>query len=834
MALGEGDATAAAATMSDRTRLGLGVLEVALLLGLLGDALLRETPWGLNVFLWVGALVAGAHVLSRRRGARRLLAAEGGWLWPVALAFAALFAWRDSLALRALDGVVVLGALSVVALGARGGRVRLAGVTDYVASAFVAGAAALFGVFPLVFADVRWGEIPRAGWSRHALAAARGLLLALPLVLLFGALLVAADAVYEGLVRDTFNFDAGPAVSHVFLLFFFSWLAAGYLRTLLLAERPPTPAAARSVYTALSISGTPNTTTTTTTAATATKAGGATHGDDDKAAARMPRPSVTEDVPTGGAEASPSSPMPRGGYRFSSGDEEGADARAEFKVGQPPSSEETAPRAEVKSGESQKAESKDDSGRADAAKADGVKDGAGKVPPGQAGRSPYASAAMPAGAGVDVARRAREIVSLGIVEVGVVLGLLDLLFFSFVAVQLTHFFGDAQHVVTSAGLTFSDYARRGFFELVWVALLALPLLLASHWLLRKENRAHERIFRVLAGAMVGLLFVIMASGLWRMRLYQQAYGQTELRLYTTAFMFWLGAVFVWFSLTVLRGRRERFACGALVAWLVCLGGLHFVNPDDLIVRGNVAQAHALRRVDRFDSEYAVSISADAVPALVELLPEMSAGDRGHVAARLTTWLDPARTGDWRSWNYSRWRASRVVRENEAVLRDWEARWKAERKVAEEEAARVKARSRSVTALATIPWTRLSIRVEREPAVANQARGFRRTAMLLSGDAVVSALTLPNDEDGRHTRIEVLKVSDSLILLRDASGVYAADAEARTFYRRDADPPPARTAYIGAFDFDELKAWRYIPAAETLRAQAPATQPRPAAAPAQRN
>ena len=281
------DGAAATTTMSDRTRLGLGVLEAALLLGLLGDALLRATPWGLNVFLWVGALVAGAHALSRRGGARNLLASEGGWLWPVALAFAAFFVWRDSLTLRALDALVVLGALSVVALGARGGRVRLAGVTDYVAAAFVAGASAVFGVFPLVFADVNWKEIPRAGWSRHALAATRGLLLALPLLLLFGALLMAADAVYEGLVRDTFALDAGRAFSHVFLLVFFAWLAGGYLRGLLLAERPLAAAVTNAAYTALGIPGAPDTTTTTT---AATKAGGATPATTKPRRARAPRP----------------------------------------------------------------------------------------------------------------------------------------------------------------------------------------------------------------------------------------------------------------------------------------------------------------------------------------------------------------------------------------------------------------------------------------------------------------------------------------------------------------------------------------------------------------
>ena len=59
----------------------------------------------------------------------------------------------------------------------------------------------------------------------------------------------------------------------------------------------------------------------------------------------------------------------------------------------------------------------------------------------------------------------------------------------------------------------------------------------------------------------------MGSGLHRMRLYQGAYGLTELRLYTMAFMLWLGVVFGWFAWTVLRGHRERFAWGALTTAL---------------------------------------------------------------------------------------------------------------------------------------------------------------------------------------------------------------------------------------------------------------------------
>src|SRR5918998_2555757 len=111
-----------------------------------------------------------------------------------------------------------------------------------------------------------------------------------------------------------------------------------------------------------------------------------------------------------------------------------------------------------------------------------------------------------------------RIVSLGIVEVGVVLGLLDLLFITFVAIQVRYLFGGAGHVAGTARLTYAEYARHGFFELATVTALALPLLLLAHWLFRPDNRTHEVLFKALACTMVALLFVIVASALQRMYL----------------------------------------------------------------------------------------------------------------------------------------------------------------------------------------------------------------------------------------------------------------------------------------------------------------------------
>ncbi|HEX8920669.1 MAG TPA: hypothetical protein VF766_04290, partial [Pyrinomonadaceae bacterium] len=73
--------------MNLRTKQGLKVFEVALLLGVLGDGLLRATPWGLNVLLWTGAItIAMAVLLSRWR--RRALAGGGHFLLLSAILFA--------------------------------------------------------------------------------------------------------------------------------------------------------------------------------------------------------------------------------------------------------------------------------------------------------------------------------------------------------------------------------------------------------------------------------------------------------------------------------------------------------------------------------------------------------------------------------------------------------------------------------------------------------------------------------------------------------------------------------------------------------------------------
>src|SRR5256885_2175083 len=81
------------AQMNERTRQGLRALEAALLLGALGDALLRATPWGLNFFLWTSALLAAVVALLERGKRRAVWQGAGGWLLLPIILSSAAFAW---------------------------------------------------------------------------------------------------------------------------------------------------------------------------------------------------------------------------------------------------------------------------------------------------------------------------------------------------------------------------------------------------------------------------------------------------------------------------------------------------------------------------------------------------------------------------------------------------------------------------------------------------------------------------------------------------------------------------------------------------------------------
>lgn len=238
----------------------------------------------------------------------------------------------------------------------------------------------------------------------------------------------------------------------------------------------------------------------------------------------------------------------------------------------------------------------------------------------------------------------RDAPRLGSTEIAIVLGALDLLFLGFVLVQARYLFGGSAVVQSQAHLTYAQYARHGFFELVVVSVLVLPVLLAANALARDR----KRLVRGLSGVLVGLELVVALSALQRLHIYEQRYGLTELRIYAIGVVGWLVCVFLWASVTILRGRVRRFAVGAVAAGFAATAALNVLNPDALIARTNLSRPQA-------DLAYLQKLSDDAVPTLVA---RASTASDPAIRAALLAQLSDRRVGpaDWLSWNASRERA----------------------------------------------------------------------------------------------------------------------------------------------------------------------------------
>lgn len=203
-------------------------------------------------------------------------------------------------------------------------------------------------------------------------------------------------------------------------------------------------------------------------------------------------------------------------------------------------------------------------------------------------------------------------VRLGLADITISLGAVAALFAVFVALQLRWLFGGADVVLATTGLTVAEYARRGFFELVTVAALVLPLILVTRAAITDERVVHRH--RLLSLALVVLLGAIMASALLRLRLYVAHFGLTEDRLYATALIVWLAVVSLTMALTVLRGRAQPFAAAALIAGFATLGALNALNPDRLVARMNLGRASGGQEVDY---AYLARLGGDAMPTVVQ-------------------------------------------------------------------------------------------------------------------------------------------------------------------------------------------------------------------------
>lgn len=265
----------------------------------------------------------------------------------------------------------------------------------------------------------------------------------------------------------------------------------------------------------------------------------------------------------------------------------------------------------------------------------------------------------------DNARPAGVAFRLGTVETLVVLLALDVVFAFFVVLQAAYLFGGADTLALT-GLSYSEYARRGFFELIAVALLSGTVLLCADWLVD----AHSWPYRIAAAALAILSGVVIVSAVVRLGLYQAAYGWTELRFYALVAIAWL-AVGVLSTAAGVLADRVRWVPRVLVgAGLLIALAANVVGPQSYVTAQNVRRAIEPSLVPAggqsgLDVSYLAGLGDDSIPILAAALPQLPAPYRSDaqrlLQRRAERYTADAVDGGWPSWNLARQRAIDALR-----------------------------------------------------------------------------------------------------------------------------------------------------------------------------
>ena len=286
--------------------------------------------------------------------------------------------------------------------------------------------------------------------------------------------------------------------------------------------------------------------------------------------------------------------------------------------------------------------------------------------------------------GEQVEEKSRFSPFLGFTEAAIVLGSVLTLFTAFVVIQFQYFFG-GQANINLEGYTYSEYARKGFGELVAVALFSLLLIMGFGAITRRDTETQRRVFSSLGVVLVGLVIVMLLSAFQRLVLYEDAYGFSRLRTYTHVFMIWLALLLV--VVVALELTRQERALGLCLV-LTALGfvvSLNLLNVDAFIVNQNIqrelrgnGEGHLSQdRRAELDAQYFLDLSEDAVPALVAAFKDKALPDSVHEklgAALFCKRYDreqDVRKFPWQSFHMARFSADRLFAQIEEDLKAYE-------------------------------------------------------------------------------------------------------------------------------------------------------------------
>ena len=246
------------------------------------------------------------------------------------------------------------------------------------------------------------------------------------------------------------------------------------------------------------------------------------------------------------------------------------------------------------------------------------------------------------------------------IEVLVFLGLIATLFLVFIGFQVTYLFGGEANII-HAGFTYAEYARRGFWELLVVAIMSLVILLASEKYAKVESK-RDIMFLIPSIVLIVEVIIVIAAAFKRLSLYIHTYGMTTLRFYVAAFIVLLLVLFIILAFKFIKCKQEQFFFfGTLISVITFLVVVNIINPDAYIMRSNIEQ---FNRTGKVDTTYIEELSVDATSGKIELYSKLEGDYKEDLLSSIIE--DKGRllesSLNWQSANLSRYKALNLLKD----------------------------------------------------------------------------------------------------------------------------------------------------------------------------
>ena len=191
---------------------------------------------------------------------------------------------------------------------------------------------------------------------------------------------------------------------------------------------------------------------------------------------------------------------------------------------------------------------------------------------------------------------------------------------AYAATQISAAVLGADFVEDRTGLTYAEYARSGFFQMVAVALMSVAAIGVARSVLRTSSDASRRIRLGAAVLTVGVV-VTVVSAIVKLSVYADTFGLTMLRVYTVVFACWIGLLALLAFAALLRHSASWFA--PVMLGSICVGAfaMNIANPERIVAEHNIERAET---TGKLDVGYLAGLSLDAAPTIVSKLDTISA------------------------------------------------------------------------------------------------------------------------------------------------------------------------------------------------------------------